>query len=139
RKRASNEKSRRRSEIDHARALAAAGAQIVRHVVVREPEEEKLRILYLTTNPDPGGDWLRTDAEIRAVKNIVRGALHREQMVVEHQSAATPEDLLDGINGMRPHVVHFSGHGGAGSLLFDNGSAEAPEGREMSFSLLARL
>ena len=139
RKRDSNEKSRRRSEIDHARAVAVAGAQIVRHVVVREPEEEKLRVLYLTTNPEPGGDWLRTDAEIRAVKNIVRGALHRDQIVVEHKSAATPEDLLDGINDLRPHVVHFSGHGGAGSLLFDNGSAETPDGREMSFSLLARL
>lgn len=134
-----NAKARRRDDIDHARAVAAAGAQVVRHIVVREPEAEKLRVLYLTTNPDPGGEWLRTDAEIRAVKNIVRGSLHREQVVVEHKSAATMEDLLDGINDMRPHVVHFSGHGGAGSLLFDNGSAEAPEGRAMSFSLLARL
>lgn len=139
RKRDSQEKSRRRGEIDHARAVAAAGAQVVRHIIVKEPKKETLRVLYLTTNPDPGGDWLRTDAEIRAVKNIVRGALHRDQIVVEHKSAATPEDLLDGINDLRPHVVHFSGHGGAGGLLFDNGSADAPDGREMSFSVLAKL
>ena len=76
---------------------------------------------------------------IRAVKNIVRGALHRDQIVVEHKSAATPEDLLDGINDMLTHEVHISGHGGAGGLPFDNGSADALYGREMSFSLLAQL
>jgi hypothetical protein len=90
------------------------------------------------SNADGDGAVYRQEG-LRAVKNIVRGALHRDQIVAEHKSAAIPEDLLDGINDMRPHVVHFSGHGGTGSLLFDNGSAETPEGREMSFALLAKL
>ena len=42
------------------------------------------------------------------------------------------EDLLDGLNEFRPHVVHFSGHSGDGFTLFDNGSVEEPEGRGVS-------
>lgn len=54
------------------------------------------------------------------------------------RAAATPEDLLDGLNDIRPHVVHFSGHSGGEVLVFDNASIETPEGREVTFELLAR-
>ena len=32
----------------------------------------------------------------------------------------TADDLITGLNEVRPHVVHFSGHAGDASLLFDN-------------------
>lgn len=120
--------------------------------MIPTPQPEKLRVLYLTANPEatertsvlPDGTvlnegyWLRTDAEVRNVKKMLRSAKYRDLVEVEHLTAASMEDLLQGINDHRPHVVHFSGHGGGRGLLFDNGSAAAPEGRDMTFELLAK-
>jgi hypothetical protein len=52
--------------------------------------------------------------------------------------AATPEDLLDGLNDVRPHVVHLSSHAGVETVVFDNASIESPAGREVTFDLLAK-
>jgi hypothetical protein len=46
--------------------------------------------------------------------------------------------LIAGLNDLRPHVVHFSGHAGDAALLLDNGSMEAPEGQDTPYDLLAR-
>jgi hypothetical protein len=46
--------------------------------------------------------------------------------------------LLDGLNEVRPHIVHFSGHAGDAGLVFDNASIDTPEGRDVTFGLLAR-
>jgi hypothetical protein len=129
---------RRRKEKDHARELARLSQSTVRHVYVREPEPEKLRVLYLTASPEPDSP-LRTDAEVNNVLKALRGAKHRDLIELHLRPAATPQDLMDGINDVRPHVIHFSGHGGGQGLLFDNASLDQPEGREISFDLLARF
>ncbi|MEJ5083259.1 MULTISPECIES: hypothetical protein [unclassified Ochrobactrum] len=86
------------------------------------PKPEPLRVLYLTTNPEMlSGGALRTDAEVRNVQNELRGTRYRDSVVVSHLPAATFEDMLNGMNDIRPHVVHFSGHGGGSGVLFDNG------------------
>jgi hypothetical protein len=64
-------------------------------------------------------------------------ALHRQLIDVQYWPAATPEDLLDGLNDLRPHVVHFSGHAGDAAVLFDNASVDSPQGHEVPFELLA--
>lgn len=141
---------RRQVEISHAKDIARLSSNI-KLVMVREPQPEKLRVLYLTANPEaieqefqnPDGSivkesaWLRTEAEVRGVKQALRGSRYRELVDFDHRSAATYEDLVEGINDLRPHIVHFSGHGGSKGLLFDNGSVDAPEGRALSFSILA--
>jgi len=81
---------------------------------------------------------LRTEVEVRDVQQAVKQALHRDLIDVQYRPAATPEDLLDGLNDVRPHVVHFSGHAGGAAVLFDNASVDSPEGREVPFELLAR-
>lgn len=129
---------RRRKEKDHARELARLSRPTVRHVYIREPEPEKLRVLYLTASPEPDSP-LRTDAEINNVLKALRGAKHRDLIELHLRPAATPQDLMDGINDVRPHVIHFSGHGGGRGLLFDNASLDRPQGREMSFDLLAQF
>lgn len=48
-------------------------------------------------------------------------------------AAATPEDLLDGVNDVRPHVVHVSGHAGDAAVLFDNASIDRLEGLALVF------
>jgi hypothetical protein len=45
---------------------------------------------------------------------------------------------LDGLNDVRPHVVHFSGHAGDAAAPFDNARVDNPEGREVPFELLVR-
>lgn len=129
---------RRRQELAHAREVARLSSPTVRHVLVREPEPERLRVLYLTSSPGEG-DALRVDAEVNSVLQALRGARHRDLIELFHRPAARPQDLLDGINDIRPHVVHFSGHGGPGGLLFDNASLGSPEAREVGYVLLSRL
>lgn len=129
---------RRRDELAHARTLANLSATEVRHVLIPPPQPEKLRILYLTTNPDEERP-LRTDAEISAVIRELRGVKYRDLIDLKIQPAATPQDLMNGINDHRPHVIHFSGHGNAGLLAFDNASFDAPDSIHVEFDLLAEI
>lgn len=130
---------RRQVEKNHAREVARLAQPEVLYVhEVREvsaPLPETLRVLYLTANPEMN---LRTDAEVRGVLDQVRRATHRDLITIEHHPAATAEDLITGLNDVRPHVVHFSGHAGDAVLLFDNGSVAAPEGHGVTYDLLAR-
>jgi hypothetical protein len=72
------------------------------------PKPEKLRVLMLGASPE--GD-LRVGREQAKIRRAVERALHREQIELDVRTAATSDDLLDGIARFRPHVVHFSGHG----------------------------
>ncbi len=142
---------KRQAEIKHAKEVSRLmRPSTIRYVEVPAPKPEKLRVLYLTSNPEateveyatPDGTpvkesyWLRTESEVRQVKNALRGSKYRDLVELEHKPAATFQDLLDGINDHRPHIVHFSGHGGGRSVFLENGSVDAPESSELPFSLL---
>jgi len=139
RQRDRDDERRRRTEREHAREIGRLSRQTIHHVhemrMIDPPRPERLRVLYLAANPEMD---LRLDAEVRMVRDSVRKALHRDLVDIDHRPAATPEDLLDGLNEFRPHVVHFSGHSGDGFTLFDNGSVEEPDGRDVSTGLLRR-
>lgn len=130
---------RRREELDHAKRVARLSRPVVRHVheiqQVPAPKTEELRLLYLTSNP---GMNLRVDAEVGRVQRAVCGTLHRDYVEIELRPAATPQDLLDGLNDLRPHVVHFSGHGGDGAVVMDNGDVAEPQEWEVSIDRLDR-
>lgn len=134
---------RRREELRHAREvarLAQPAGPFSQARILRPPKPEKLRVLYLAANPEMD---LRVDVEVRAVRDAVRKALHRDLVEIDHRPAATPEDLLDGINEVRPHVIHFAGHAGGSGVLFDDAQIETADrsegrGRLMSFELLGR-
>lgn len=142
RKQDQDDAKRRQVEKRHAQEVARLARPTVIHEVreVPAPAPEMLRVLYLTANPliDDPEKILRVDVEVRQVEQAVKAALHRDHIQVIHRPAATPEDLLDGLNDIRPHVVHFSGHAGGATLLFDNASVEAPEGRTVTFEVLTR-
>ncbi|MGQ0846880.1 MAG: CHAT domain-containing protein [Sporichthyaceae bacterium] len=126
---------RQQKEKDHARELARLAVPTVHYVMAQPPKPEVLRVLYMTANPEMN---LRTEVEVRNVQQAVKSALHRELIDVQYRPAATPEDLLDGLNDVRPHVVHFSGHAGDTAVLFDNASVDNPEGHKVPFDLLTR-
>ena len=130
---------RRELEKSHARDIAMLSKTVVRHVHVRLPEPEKLRVLYLTASPATvGARLLRVDAEVNGVLRALRGAKHRELVALQQRPAATIQDLLNGLNDHRPHVVHFSGHAGGG-LLFDNASLTDPEEQLVAYAMVAKI
>lgn len=143
---------RRRTERTHALDLHRLSARPVRPMEVQPPAPEPLRVLYLTANPDvvevtttapdgtvtTTGTWLRVDREFREVQRALRGAKYRDLVELEHRPAASARDLLDAINDIRPHVVHFSGHGWDGGVVLDDDSLESTDGHDLDFALLAK-
>lgn len=126
---------RRRGELAHAREVARVARPTVRYIPVREPQPEPLRVAYLTANAAAD---LRLDKEVSEVQRAVRGAKYRDVMSIHVRPAATPGDLLDALNDLRPHIVHFSGHGSADGVVFDNGDLGNPLDHEVEFGVLAQ-
>lgn len=106
----------------------------VRYSLPQHKGRKRLRIAFLSTNPDAD---LRTDIEARQVTQAILRSEFRDQVELNHFPAAQFSDLLDALNELRPNVVHFSGHGGAESILFDDGNALEPTALPVDFSVLA--
>ncbi|TBN57264.1 CHAT domain-containing protein [Glaciihabitans arcticus] len=83
---------------------------------IRPPKPEKLRILMLSASPE--GD-LRIGREAKRIQAAIRNALGRDLVELKISPAATTDDLLDGLTGFRPHVVHFSGHSNESFVYFE--------------------
>jgi hypothetical protein len=91
-------------------------------------DEAEIRILFLAASP-AGAAALALDEEVRAITGKLRSSDHGRQFELIQAPAARREDLLELLNRHRPHIVHFSGHGGAEGLYFkgaDGGTALAP-------------
>jgi len=145
---------RRQGERAHAREISRLSSPIaeVRYVEVRPPQPEILRVLYLTANPEATeqtitapdgseqryGTWLRVDQEVRQVRQALRRSKYRDLVQVEHAPAATINDLLDGLNDHRPHIIHFSGHAGPDGLLMENEAGDE-DGADVALALLAQV
>jgi hypothetical protein len=71
---------------------------------------EKVKILFLAANPKASTP-LRLDEEIRQIQEKIRAAEFRDSFELQSRWAVRPLDLLQAFNEVRPHVVHFSGHG----------------------------
>lgn len=112
-------------------------ANRVRMVLARQKgPRASLRVLYLQANPT-SQHRLRTDAEFRMVQEAVRGSKYRDHIKLVSAPAADAKSVLDGINDQRPQIIHFSGHGGGGSIWLDDGKVNKSIGRAMNFDLLA--
>ncbi|GAB3559172.1 CHAT domain-containing protein [Spelaeicoccus albus] len=145
---------RRRKEKSHAQEIARLShpPARVRFVEVQPPDPEPLRVLYLTANPhatettvehpdgtvETNGVWLRVDQEVRKVNQALKKSKFRDLVTVEHLPAATGQDLMDGLNDHRPHVVHFSGHASELGVLLEDDEGSR-DGNGMEFALLARV
>lgn len=77
-----------------------------------------IRILFLAANPVNEAK-LRLDEEVREITAKVRAADQRARLHIIQRWATRPDDLLQALNEDKPHIVHFSGHGGStGDLCF---------------------
>src|SRR6266852_3036665 len=71
---------------------------------------ERVKILFLAANPKDSSK-LRLDEEIREIRGQVRAAEFRDSFELLSRWAVRPLDLLQALNEVQPHIVHFSGHG----------------------------
>src|SRR5438552_19014736 len=68
---------------------------------------EKVRILFLAANPKDSSK-LRLDEEIREIHAKIRAAEFRDSFELVSRWAVRPLDLLQALNEVQPHIVHFS-------------------------------
>jgi hypothetical protein len=78
------------------------------------------------------------DSEVRRVQEAVRASKFAENVQIEYRPAADLQTILNGLNDLRPGVVHFSGHSTLDGLLTDTGSMERDPSDELSYALLAK-
>ena len=97
-----------------------------------------LRIAYLVTNPQPAAT-LNTLQEAKQVIKTISSSSHAEKIDLRPVLAPSFDDLIDELNRFKPHVVHFSGHGGDESLLFDNETIGQSGGTALDFDTIAEL
>ena len=83
------------------------------------------KVLFLAANPSSTSK-LALDEEIRAIEAKLRSAEHRDAFALVSRWATRPDDLLQALNELRPTIVHFSGHGGAGGELMLHGASGTP-------------
>ena len=113
------DKSRRTTELAHARQLTREAERQARAhawqpppgIAVR-PLPQKLKVLVFAANPLDQGQ-LRLDEEVRAITEKLRLSKHGDQVELVSAWAVRTTDLFQALNEHEPHVVHFSGHGSA--------------------------
>jgi hypothetical protein len=107
-------------------ALAERICSKVAKPTVGATESRLCRILFLAANPLTT-DRLLLDEELRAVQKNVRASPGWESISLETAHAVRPDDILQRLNEVDPHVLHFSGHGSdtQGIVLSDGSCGEA--------------
>ncbi|MBB4637804.1 CHAT domain-containing protein [Longimicrobium terrae] len=76
---------------------------------------KKITVLFLAADP---GATLRLDEDVRETQQRIK--VDRTEAVMDFQwrPAARPSDLANELRTTRPRIVHFSGHGNEGVLVF---------------------
>jgi len=97
-----------------------------------------LRIAYLVTNPEPAAT-LNTLQEAKQVTKAIEASPLAPKIELRPFLAPSFDDLIDALNRFKPHVVHFSGHGGDKALLFDNETIRDTGGTVLDFDTVADL
>ena len=78
------------------------------------------KILILAANPRDTPS-LRLDEEIRDIREALQRSQYRDQFALECRTAVRPQDVRRALLDIKPHIVHFSGHGvGEQGLVLEN-------------------
>jgi CHAT domain len=95
----------------------------------------EIDVLFVAASPEDE-QALRLDKEVREIQQRVRMSEYRNAVTFHWRLATQVTDLLQALNEVRPHVVHFSGHGSQDALIFEDADGQA---RPLSNSDLAQL
>lgn len=124
-------------------ALSLVRAAPLRRAAPRSPRgrfaaRARLRIALLVTNPERFGP-LQTGIEARYIDEGIKLAGRAQEVDLKVFLAPTFDTLVDALNGYKPHVLHFSGHGGGRALLFDNERAGDDGGTVLDYDMVSRI
>jgi hypothetical protein len=99
----------------------------------------RITVLLMAGTPEGGEAALRLDRESREIEAKVRAGRYRDQISLVNTQATRINDIVDALNRHTPDVVHFSGHGDSGALLFDgpDGTPRALLGEHLALLLQA--
>lgn len=82
--------------------------------------QRELRILFLSANPEV--PFLSLDEEAREIETKIRASEYRSNVKFITKWAVRPDDLLQALNEVRPHIVHYSGHSDTDGTLALHGA-----------------
>jgi hypothetical protein len=85
---------------------------------------DKITVLFVAASPEDIPP-LRLDKELREIQKRFRESGDRESIKFEIRMATQLTDLLQMLNEVRPHIVHFSGHGAQEGLFFEDSDGKA--------------
>lgn len=99
------------------------------------PVPDRNRVLFFMSSP-AGVPALALDEEIRSLRLERSGDTVADRLDIEDLPAARPKDVPDLLRKREPGVIHFSGHGETGELLFQDDDGNL---RPVSTSDLAEI
>jgi hypothetical protein len=101
---------------------------------------DKVKVLFLAANP-AGTQPLKLDEEIRRITAKVRSSDYRDSLELISRWAVRPDDLMQALLEVKPHVVHFSGHGSSAQelILLDDRGSPKPVSKAALASLFRTL
>src|SRR5205807_2319434 len=82
------------------------------------------KILFLASNPTSTGR-LRLDKEFREIGEGLKRSNERSRFELRTVLAVRVEDLRRSLLDNSPRIVHFSGHGGTGGIVVEDGQGGA--------------
>lgn len=85
----------------------------------RRAAPKEVTVLFLASSPEDQ-QALRLDKETREIQKQLRAAEYRDSIWFEWRLARRVTDLVQDLNEVNPHILHFSGHGSQVELVFED-------------------
>jgi len=78
--------------------------------------EDRIKVLFLASDPFRDRAPLRLDEEVRAIEHALRKGRARDRVKLVPYFAARTRDLQHALMQHDPRIVHFAGHGSDGAI-----------------------
>lgn len=100
-------------------------SQLLDTLRIKRESSTVTTVLFFAANPKDA-QTLSIDEEIRAIQSQVRASEFRKSIHIESRWAVQPTDVLQALNEVEPHIVHFSGHGtNTDEIVFQDANGDA--------------
>ena len=103
------------------------------------PQPIPKTILFLAANPK-NTSQLGLDNEVQAIQSGLERSRYRDQFELKQRWAVSPREMQRSIEDLKPHIVHFSGHGvGEDGLALENEAGDVQLVQAEALAQLFRL
>ena len=103
------------------------------------PQPIPKTILFLAANPK-NTSQLGLDNEVQAIQSGLQRSRYRDQFELKQRWAVSPREMQRSIEDLKPHIVHFSGHGvGEDGLALENEAGDVQLVQAEALAQLFRL